>query len=235
MLLIHFMICFRCWTTMYLEVGQNIYFLVILKFCRLLQALIAQEYFPVVVWWCIICAGKLNRGLSVIDSYSLLNDGKELTSDEIFKTSALGWCIEWVCKINTFNLWLMLYYLVNRINLALVPSFFFSSVWLVQCMLQLQAYFLVLDDIMDGSHTRRGQPCWYKLEKVWAYTGITVCSPLCFHAKYLLVIIFSLSHFCFNASYRLAWLQLMMAYFFATTSREFWRTTSGQCLIMLIF
>lgn len=69
--------------------------------------------------------GKLNRGLSVIDSYSLLNDGKELTSDEIFKTSALGWCIEW-----------------------------------------LQAYFLVLDDIMDGSHTRRGQPCWYKLEKV---------------------------------------------------------------------
>ncbi|XP_055801386.1 farnesyl pyrophosphate synthase-like [Solanum dulcamara] len=69
--------------------------------------------------------GKLNRGLSVIDSYSLLNDGKELTSDEIFKASALGWCIEW-----------------------------------------LQAYFLVLDDIMDGSHTRRSQPCWYKLEKV---------------------------------------------------------------------
>ncbi|PHU22584.1 Farnesyl pyrophosphate synthase 2 [Capsicum chinense] len=69
--------------------------------------------------------GKLNRGLSVIDSYSLLNDGKELTSDEIFKASALGWCIEW-----------------------------------------LQAYFLVLDDIMDNSHTRRGQPCWYKVEKV---------------------------------------------------------------------
>nr|AOX15288.1 farnesyl diphosphate synthase 2 [Withania somnifera] len=69
--------------------------------------------------------GKLNRGLSVIDSYSLLNDGKELTSEEIFQASALGWCIEW-----------------------------------------LQAYFLVLDDIMDNSHTRRGQPCWYKLEKV---------------------------------------------------------------------
>ncbi|MCD7462026.1 glycerol channel [Datura stramonium] len=69
--------------------------------------------------------GKLNRGLSVIDSYHLLNDGKELTSEEIFKASALGWCIEW-----------------------------------------LQAYFLVLDDIMDNSHTRRGQPCWYKLPKV---------------------------------------------------------------------
>ncbi|XP_049345573.1 farnesyl pyrophosphate synthase-like [Solanum verrucosum] len=69
--------------------------------------------------------GKLNRGLSVIDSLSLLNDGKELSPDQIFKASALGWCIEW-----------------------------------------LQAYFLVLDDIMDGSHTRRGQPCWYKLDKV---------------------------------------------------------------------
>lgn len=69
--------------------------------------------------------GKLNRGLSVIDSYQLLKEGKELTDEEIFLTSALGWCIEW-----------------------------------------LQAYFLVLDDIMDGSHTRRGQPCWFRLPKV---------------------------------------------------------------------
>ena len=27
---------------------------------------------------------------------------------------------------------------------------------------QLQAYFLVADDMMDASYTRRGQPCWYK-------------------------------------------------------------------------
>ncbi|KAK1315690.1 Farnesyl pyrophosphate synthase [Acorus calamus] len=68
--------------------------------------------------------GKLNRGLSVVDSYKLLK-GKELSEEEFFLASTLGWCIEW-----------------------------------------LQAYFLVLDDIMDSSHTRRGQPCWFRLPKV---------------------------------------------------------------------
>ncbi|XP_043693582.1 farnesyl pyrophosphate synthase 1 [Telopea speciosissima] len=69
--------------------------------------------------------GKLNRGLSVVDSYRLLKDGMDLSEDEIFHACTLGWCIEW-----------------------------------------LQAYFLVLDDIMDNSHTRRGQPCWFRMPKV---------------------------------------------------------------------
>ncbi|ONK78037.1 uncharacterized protein A4U43_C02F13540 [Asparagus officinalis] len=69
--------------------------------------------------------GKLNRGISVIDSYQLLKEGSQLTDDEFFLSSVLGWCIEW-----------------------------------------LQAYFLVVDDIMDNSHTRRGQPCWFRLPKV---------------------------------------------------------------------
>jgi farnesyl diphosphate synthase len=72
-----------------------------------------------------VLGGKLNRGLSVVDSYKLLKEGKELTDDEVFLACALGWCIEW-----------------------------------------LQAYFLVLDDIMDNSQTRRGQPCWYKIPKI---------------------------------------------------------------------
>jgi farnesyl diphosphate synthase len=34
------------------------------------------------------------------------------------------------------------------------------------CVEYLQAYFLVADDIMDSSLTRRGQPCWYKQDDV---------------------------------------------------------------------
>ncbi|KAL0792918.1 hypothetical protein Bca101_064295 [Brassica carinata] len=69
--------------------------------------------------------GKLNRGLSVVDSFKLLKEGGDLTEEEVFLSCALGWCIEW-----------------------------------------LQAYFLVLDDIMDNSVTRRGQPCWFRVPQV---------------------------------------------------------------------
>ena len=34
------------------------------------------------------------------------------------------------------------------------------------CIEWLQACFLVADDVMDASVTRRGQPCWYKLDGV---------------------------------------------------------------------
>ncbi|CAH02888.1 bifunctional (2E,6E)-farnesyl diphosphate synthase/dimethylallyltranstransferase [Kluyveromyces lactis] len=72
--------------------------------------------------------GKLNRGLSVVDTYALLKGYKsvsELSAEEYKKVAILGWCIE-----------------------------------------LLQAYFLVADDMMDQSITRRGQPCWYKVENV---------------------------------------------------------------------
>jgi farnesyl diphosphate synthase len=34
------------------------------------------------------------------------------------------------------------------------------------CTEILQAFFLVADDIMDGSETRRGRPCWYKVDNL---------------------------------------------------------------------
>uniref|UniRef100_A0A0D9WAK4 Uncharacterized protein n=1 Tax=Leersia perrieri TaxID=77586 RepID=A0A0D9WAK4_9ORYZ len=69
--------------------------------------------------------GKLNRGLSVIDSYLLLRQGSEVTEDDFFLACVLGWCVEW-----------------------------------------FQACALLLDDIMDDSHTRRDQICWYRRPEV---------------------------------------------------------------------
>lgn len=72
--------------------------------------------------------GKLNRGLSVVDTYALLKGYttyEEIPKEEYKKAAILGWCIE-----------------------------------------LLQAYFLVADDMMDQSITRRGQPCWYRQEDV---------------------------------------------------------------------
>lgn len=71
--------------------------------------------------------GKLNRGLSVVDTFAILNNttSDKLNDIEYKKVAILGWAIE-----------------------------------------LLQAYFLVADDMMDQSKTRRGQPCWYLVEGV---------------------------------------------------------------------
>lgn len=50
--------------------------------------------------------GKLNRGLSVIESFRLLKYGKQLAvpedGDDLFRASVLGWCIQWLvgCALN---------------------------------------------------------------------------------------------------------------------------------------
>lgn len=69
--------------------------------------------------------GKLNRGLSVIDTLRILTNKLELEKTTYGKASVLGWSVE-----------------------------------------LLQAFFLVADDMMDQSKTRRGQPCWYLMPKV---------------------------------------------------------------------
>ena len=40
--------------------------------------------------------GKLNRGLSVVDTYALVL-GRPLTEEEKKRAMVLGWCVEWVC------------------------------------------------------------------------------------------------------------------------------------------
>ncbi|KAL9123383.1 MAG: hypothetical protein Q9187_000065 [Circinaria calcarea] len=68
--------------------------------------------------------GKCNRGISVLDTASILLSAP-LSPSQFHAVSTLGWLTE-----------------------------------------LLQAFFLVSDDIMDSSHTRRGQPCWYRVSEV---------------------------------------------------------------------
>ncbi|KAI0730555.1 farnesyl-diphosphate synthase [Earliella scabrosa] len=99
--------------------------------CEELLAYLKQEGTPAdaIAWFrrnlgYNVPGGKLNRGLSVVDSLEIIK-GRELSEDEYFKAALLGWCIE-----------------------------------------LLQASFLVSDDMMDQCVTRRGQPCWYRVEGV---------------------------------------------------------------------
>ncbi|KAJ2107488.1 Farnesyl pyrophosphate synthetase, partial [Coemansia sp. RSA 921] len=68
-----------------------------------------------------VMGGKMNRGLSVVDTVKIMRKETELPRDVNEKAMVLGWAVEW-----------------------------------------LQAFFLVADDIMDESPTRRGQPAWYR-------------------------------------------------------------------------
>ena len=43
---------------------------------------------------------------------------------------------------------------------------YLSAIVLAYCVELLQASFLVADDVMDQSQTRRGKPCWYKQENI---------------------------------------------------------------------
>ncbi|KAH9008159.1 farnesyl diphosphate synthase [Lactarius hengduanensis] len=48
--------------------------------------------------------GKLNRGLSVVDTVAILK-GRELTETEYFKAAVLGWSVEWPISSFLMTLW----------------------------------------------------------------------------------------------------------------------------------
>lgn len=72
-----------------------------------------------------VLGGKMNRGLSVVDTVKIVRQETQLPTEINQKAMVLGWIVEW-----------------------------------------LQAFFLVADDIMDESPTRRGQPAWYRNKDV---------------------------------------------------------------------
>lgn len=57
------------------------------------------------------------------------------------------------------------YKLLKGVDVLSEEEMFLAST-LGWCIEWLQAFFLVLDDIMDDSHTRRGQPCWFRVPQV---------------------------------------------------------------------
>ena len=68
--------------------------------------------------------GKRSRGLTVVETFKLLNQHNEIpaTEEDFERARIVGWTMEF-----------------------------------------FQAYFFLIDDIIDQSSTRRGKPCWYKL------------------------------------------------------------------------
>ncbi|KAI4966564.1 hypothetical protein ZWY2020_040520 [Hordeum vulgare] len=63
------------------------------------------------------------------------------------------------------------YKLLKGVDVLTEEEMFLASTlgWCIEwicCCLCSFAFFLVLDDIMDDSHTRRGQPCWFRVPQV---------------------------------------------------------------------
>ncbi|KAJ6504487.1 isoprenoid biosynthesis-like protein [Mycena vulgaris] len=58
---------------------------------------------------------------------------------------------------------------------TLTDDEYFKAAVLGWCVELLQAYFLVADDMMDGSITRRSQPCWYRVPSVGTISVNDAC------------------------------------------------------------
>eukprot|EP00195_Chlamydomonas_chlamydogama_P012902 CAMPEP_0202897368 /NCGR_PEP_ID=MMETSP1392-20130828/6140_1 /ASSEMBLY_ACC=CAM_ASM_000868 /TAXON_ID=225041 /ORGANISM="Chlamydomonas chlamydogama, Strain SAG 11-48b" /LENGTH=359 /DNA_ID=CAMNT_0049582977 /DNA_START=181 /DNA_END=1260 /DNA_ORIENTATION=+ len=115
---------------------------------------------------------------SFMETYNILRD--ELLKDPILNNPPAH-AVEWFKEVNDYNVpggklnrGMAVYDVIAAIKgeEALSKDDIFKANALGWCIEWLQAFFLVADDIMDGSITRRGQPCWYKQPKV----GLIACN-----------------------------------------------------------
>ncbi|KAI4229433.1 MAG: hypothetical protein L6R36_000887 [Xanthoria steineri] len=89
--------------------------------------------------------------------YGLPEDALKWYKDSLNHNTMGGKCNRGMSVVDTTSI------LLHR---SLSKREFFHSATLGWLTELLQAFFLVSDDMMDSSQTRRGQPCWYKFPKV---------------------------------------------------------------------
>ena len=109
--------------------------------------------------------GKLNRGMAVLDVVKALRGKVCLLAVLCCLCCSIGTpeacihCSTCCCSTTGPS---KLYQCLRQVS----PDEVFKANALGWCIEWLQAYFLVADDMMDNSVTRRGQPCWYRNPKV---------------------------------------------------------------------
>ncbi|KAI8928307.1 isoprenoid synthase domain-containing protein [Entophlyctis helioformis] len=95
--------------------------------------------------------------LDGLDQYKLPENGREWVRNMLYATVPGGKMNRGLTVPSAF---------ASIIKRELTADELFQAQVLGWCIELLQAFFLIADDIMDGSITRRGSPCWYRQEGV---------------------------------------------------------------------